>query len=370
MDIPGSLPTNSVRGIQQRDTSEVETDCKATLGRKNLVKLSSLSKLVQDLQDEMSFANSEKVESEDNMDEMLEDRSKQVRESLVKRVRDVYQSDQAGGNNHPQMDRLMARVRQGQYQHPDQLLEDLGQLCSDKGELFSLLAAMGDNLEEGSSSAKLVADALADAAVQWESEITAGANTLAKAGAFAARTGIERDRFQRSYQESVVAYECVIKTLAELVHKFGLEQFQAGAEFLQEAALSDLASMSSSVEYERLEHTLLELQGVKVFNTWQESIEKSLERAAGKDPLLARIERDWLVHGFVRSLDRPHEFDLNMKQKFSYADNIENQVLLLQDLKNAVAETPEHYFAEGGKERAITPWQNEIDRLIYQEAGS
>lgn len=369
MDITGPQ-FNNVRGIQQQETREVETDVKATLGRKNLVKLSSMSKLVQDLQDEMSFAHSEKVESEDTLDEMLEDRSKQVRENLVKRVRDAYQPGQAGGNNHPQMDRLMTRMRQGQYQHPDQLLGDLEQMCSDKGELFALLATMGDNLEEGSAAAKLVADTQAEAAVQWENEITAGVNTLVKAGAFAARTGIARDRFQRSYQESVVAYECVIKTLAELVQKFGLEQFQAGAEFLQEAALTDLASMSSSVEYERLEHTLLELQGVKVFNTWQERIEQSLERAATKDSLLAKIEHNWLVKGFVQSLNQPHEFDLNMKQKFSYADNIETQVLLLQDLKNAVTETPEHYFTEGGKERAITPWQNEIDRLIYQEAGN
>lgn len=369
MDVSG--PQSLSAGEQARRAAsdgEVATDVKATLGRKSLVKLSSVSKLVQDMQDEISFAHSERVDSEETLEENLEDRTKQVRERMIKRVRSIYQPDLAGNNQHQQMQRQMARLRNAQYRHPDQLLEDLGEACGDKGEVFAMLVAMGDELEEGSPAARMVEDAIVMAAARWEHEITAGANTLSKAAEFAAQTGVERERFQRSYQKSVVGYQFVIKTIAELVQEFGIERFQAGAEFLQEAALTDMAAMPCSVETEQLEHTLLELQGVKIFNTWHEGVQEALERAARKDAALAKIKRGWLLEGFVRSLEQPHEFDTSMKQKFTYADEVANQILLLQDIKGVIAETPVHYFSEGGKQRAVAPWQNEIDRLIYEEA--
>ena len=339
-----------------------------SLGGLAVQKVATTSQLMADLQEEISFAHAERAENDEEAEEALEDRANRVRERMIERIRDIYKA--AGSQNDQQNNRqeMLEKLRSGHYKSPDDLLEELGQRTGDRAEIFYLLTAAGDELEPGSPAAELVNDALIAAASDWESEIVAGGNTLERSAEAAERTGLEQDELQRAYQDTIVSYESVISTLSELASKFGIDRVEDGADFLQEAARADLIAQPSSVEPERLERTLLELQGMKIYHTFQENVSAAYERAVGGDGRIGQLERDWVMTRFIHSLSDPSDFDINFKRRVPEDALIEARVLFLQDLKSAISETPEHYFASGGKDRAISPWQTEIDRLIYQEA--
>ncbi|MCY4324753.1 MAG: hypothetical protein OXC81_01855 [Betaproteobacteria bacterium] len=339
-----------------------------SLGGLAVAKAAPAAQLLADLQEEISFAHSERAENDEEAEEALEDRANRVREKLIERIRDVYKAAEGGNEQQNSRQEMLEKLKSGHYKSPDDLLEELGQRSEDRAEIFYLLTSFGDDLEPGSAAAELVGDALIAAASDWEPEIVAGGNTLAQSAAVAERTGLEQDELQRAYQDTIVSYESVITTLAELTAKFGLDRVEDGADFLQEAARADLISQPSSVEPERLERTLLELQGMKIYHTFRENVEAAYTRAVGGDERLGQLAHDWVMTRFISSLSDPSDFDINFKRRVPEDARIQARVLLLQDLKGAISETPEHYFTSGGKDRAMSPWQTEIDRLIYQEA--
>ena len=343
-------------------------DAAAQLGGLAVQKAPAMSQLLADLQEEMSFAHSERAENDEEAEEALEDRANRIRERLIERIRDVYKSAENSNEQQSSRQEMLEKLKAGHYRSPDDLLEELGERTEDRAEIFYLLTAAGEELEEGSAAAELVNDALIAAASDWEHEIVAGSNTFELSAASAERTGLEQDELQRAYQDTIVSYESVISTLSELTSKFGIDRVEDGADFLQEAARTDLISQPSSVEPERLERTLLELQGMKIYHTFQENVGTAYERAVGGDKRIGQLERDWVMTRFIHSLSDPSDFDINFKRRVPEDALLQARVLLLQDLKSAIAETPEHYFTTGGKDRAMSPWQTEIDRLIYQEA--
>ena len=339
-----------------------------SLGGLAVQKAPTTSQLLADLQEEMSFAHAERAESEDDAEEGLEDRANRIREKLLERIRDVYKASASQNEQQNSRQEMLEKLKSGHYRSPDDLLEDLGQGTGDRARIFHMLAAAGDELEPGSAAAELVNDALIAAASDWEHEIVAGGNTFAQSAEAAERTGLEQDELQRAYQDTIVSYESVIATLGELTAKFGLDRVEDGADFLQEAARADLISQPSSVEPERLERTLLELQGMKIYHTFRENVDTAYARAVDGDQRIGQLERDWVMARFINALSDPSDFDINFKRRVPADAQIEARVLFLQDLKGTISETPEHYFAAGGKDRAMSPWQTEIDRLIYQEA--
>ena len=365
--VQGSGAANQAQAAVDAQSATQAT--KVVIGGQQIQKMPSLSQLVQDLQEEISFAHQERLESEDNFDEGIDDRSSRIRERMIARIKETYEGQEAGNETAQNRERMITNLRSGQFQNLEQLLENLGGFTSDHGEMFAMLVAAADELPADSAAGKLVDEAIVATASMWEHQVTAAVNTVSESDKVAVETGIKRDELQRLYQDSVVTYESVINTLSELVAKFGLDRVETGTEFLQEAARADLVSLPSSVDPERLEHTLLELQGMKVYNTLRENIDMAHERASTKDAHLAKLDRSWLTTSFIRALNDPSEFDAHIKLRVEGGgSSIQNRVLLLQDLKNAISETPSHYFQDGGKDRAESPWQTEIDNLIYEEA--
>lgn len=364
MDIqgPSSISTNQVA------PSSEAVEVQISLGGNTVTKMPSLSKLIQDLQDEISFFHSERVEDTEDTEEGVEDRAKAVLEQLIKRIREVYASADAN-NDSKGKEQVLSKLRSGEFKSLQQLLEGLEEYSSDHGEQFALLLEISDSLPAGSDAAKLVTDAIENSASVWEHELIASSNTLQEADILSKETGVQRDKLQRAYQDSVVAYESVIKSLATLVTHFGIKKLEMGSDFLQEAARSDLAAFPSSVEKELLEKTLIELQGMKVLHTLKSGLADACQRASELDSSLAKLDQAQFSTNFFKSLHDPTEFDVHIKQKIATASNIQNRILLLQDLKDTIAQTPPYYFKEGGHNQAISPWQTEIDNLIYKEAG-
>ena len=292
---PGALAKNAAAVSQTA----------GSLGGLAVQKAPTMSQLLADLQEEISFAHAERAESEEEAEEALEDRANRVREKLIERIRDVYKAADSSNEQANSRQEMLEKLKAGHYKSPDDLLEDLGQRTGDRAEIFHLLTAAGDELEPGSAAAELVNDALIAAASDWEHEIVAGSNTFESSAEAAARTGLEQDELQRAYQDTIVSYESVISTLAELTAKFGLDRVEDGADFLQEAARADLISQPSSVEPERLERTLLELQGMKIYHTFQENIDTAYERARRRRraprPARARLGDEPLHPGAQRS---------------------------------------------------------------------
>ena len=360
------IQVNNPNAIQNLSSEpNVKTAVKASIGGQK-VKQVNLNKALQDFAEEATFGHEERVDADDKVEDAIDDRARQLREQMIKKIKEIYEKAPAKEDHNAQMQRLQRKANNPDYT-PQDLLDDLGGEDSDKGQLFASLLELQATTD--SEPAKTtIQKAIEIASDKWESQIFAAANTLDDAIKFSEETQINRDELQRSYQDSVVEYSSVITTLASLVNEFGVDKLGASADFLQSAAVSDLAAMPCSVDKEKLNATLLELQGMKIMHTIDEGINTSLERAAGTDKTLGSIKNDWMMSNFLRSLADPNIFTLNIKGRIDSSNNPQSKVLLLQDLKQQITDIPEHYFQSGQKQRSISPWQREIDHLVQIEA--
>ena len=325
----------------------------------------SIQELVQDLQEEISFAHSEKTEEKSIKEFEVEDHNTHILEHLIARVEEERPAGDPSDQN--KEDTLEKALLAGHLQNAEDLQEALENLSQDKSEAFSLLVHLAASSALPKTAQDLLHEALKDYARHHHAQITAGFNTAALAQQTAAHTHIPASSLQHTYQEAVTSYEGILPALLKIIAAGGVEKFEDNTQFLMQAAQVDLASEHSSVQPERLKRILSELQGLKIFNTLRDRLRKIITRLAGQFSQCKTLKpKDWLSRTLHHAHD-PSLFEQNIKSGvLSLAPA--PRVLFLQELRGLIRSLPEYLFSTPTeKHRILFPLQKEIDTLIFKK---
>ena len=322
----------------------------------------SIQELVADIQEEISFAHSEKTQEKNINEFEVEDHGTHILEQLIARV----EEENAPGDpsNQDKKDTLERALTAGQNQ--EELEETLQNLTPDKSEAFSLLAYLSQKTLYPEAKAHLE-NFMQSYVDRYEPQITAGFNTAALAKKTAKNSHVPQSTLQHTYQDAVTSYEGILPTLLKIIEASSVEGFEDNAQFLMQAAQVDLASERSSVQPERLKRILSELQGLKIFNTLKEALQKIIQRLKTQYPQAQTLHTNpWLSHT-LHHIQEPTRFE-DTVNKHAAALPPAPKVLFLQELRNLMRALPSYLFsAPTEKKRILFPIQREIDNLIFKK---
>ena len=336
-----------------------------------VVKMPSAAQLLQDIQEEIGFAQSEKMEEKDIEEYECEDAHQNLYAHLVEKIEEAY--PQEDPTHKEKQESFAKRLLSRQGQSEEEIARHLGDLTEDKGEAFALLKEAHDNPPPGLDAATRAAlkNTLEKFAEKEGTQILAGVNAAAEARRMSRETGIEASALQASYQNMVADYAGILPALAQITVKTSPDHFEDHARFIMQAAEKDLAAERSSRQPEKLRRILAEFQGLKIFNTLREWSSNAFalfsKKAEGEEEGFP-FKKDELFTQSLQFLNRPEQFHDLIQQPIRNMSP-ESQVLFLQDMRNGVRLLPDYLFQNPDEEKAriLFPVQTRIDRLVFEE---
>jgi hypothetical protein len=167
------------------------------------------------------------------------------------------------------------------------------------------------------------------------------------------------------YEESIASSQSVLQTFHRLGQSEGITTLGDWRKFLTEAVAADLATQTSGGEKVQLQLILLELKGMRTFNTLTQGLEKlakMLPKAEGKAPDLPALMQTTLdyVEQPLREMPRLESLARDLK--------LPNQILLFQGFRNLLKSMPDDAFASPEqKAGTLMPLQKRVDDLTWTE---
>ena len=329
------------------------------------VHLVDASLLLQDIQEEMSFARSEKREEEKAKDELsIKDYDKYRQYEIFNKVLETYQQGEAFQDKEKH---LLDTVKQRQPRHQQELFDLVEEQTEDKAEAFALMHALLKSNDLPSHVQNLVQDGITTYQRKYHRDIQAGVTTYPLSKEHAPKVGKNIETLQALYQKNIVHYKGILSTLAAIVQKLGLEQLETGASFLSRAVAQDMVSPIASRQPVFLGKILASLRGINFFRSIEQHISKTLQRLSKRFDDVQLIKRDDLLARFIEFLPAPGKASLltDVTKKL----NDEPEVLLLQELRFGIKSLPDYLFEnKQEKRRIIYPINERIDLLIMEGA--
>ena len=333
-----------------------------------VVKMPSQAQLLQDMQEEISFAHSEKTEKKNIEEYECEDAHQNLYFYLVEKIQEAYPPED---KNYESKKESFAKALFSEPQQSEEQIENaLHGLTEDAGEAFALLQDMLKTPPEG-MDAKTLASLKAtegNYAEKHGARILAAINTAPLARETGAAEGIQTSELQARYQQIVEDYTGILPALAQLTAKNGVEKFEESARFIMQATERDLVAQRASRNPERLKRILAEFQGLKVFNTLREWSAHIFGRFGKHSRQALPFDKNTLFSRAVQFLAHPENFQ-GLLQKDIQKLSPRDQVLFLQEVRNAVRTMPDYLFQapEEQKSRILFPLQSRIDHLVFEE---
>ncbi len=206
---------------------------------------------------------------------------------------------------------------------------------------------------------------------QNQTAIGAGINSFEISSEFAQKDASEVLKLQKFYQERIDNRGGINSALAALIENFGVDGFERGVSFCEQAATKDINAPRPSMEPEKLHSAIQSLQLAKLFHQIKEEVSKTIDRLAKRslDILGAalKLDKNKLTHAIIIFLDKPHTFEQGV------ASHIKGQdpavaIPFLNDLKQIIAVLPEFFFAGRDQlSRIMIPMQVELDKWAKLE---
>ncbi len=329
------------------------------------VKMPSLSQLIQDMQEEVAFAHSERAEEKDIESYECEDYYENLYVYLIERIEKEYPPEDPAHNGRRKV--FLDRIR-GREASREEIEAALGEASGDSAEQLALLRAAAQDAGVSEQSRERLAGLARDLVRTQGPRMIAGLNTAALARTAAAGGGLEAEKLQAAYQNLVSDYAGILPALAELVDKAGVAGFEDAAGFISRAAERDLAAERASAQPARLGRILSEFQGVKIFNTlreWSNGIVARLEAGA---PGERRLKADAFFSRCLRFITHPEQFQSQIAAPLAGLAPA-RRVVVLQELRAGLHGLPNYLFdnQDQSKARIVFPVQSEIDRLVFEE---
>ena len=337
-------------------------------GKTNVNKNVTLSQSMQDLQEEMSFAHSEKTEEKNIEEYECEDFHDNLYVEIVEQIQKNYPP-----NEQPQKDntkKFLARLQERPPRDEGEARQMLQEITQDQAEGFAILQQVINDPPEGLKDGQL--DLLRDAAKAWAADdagaLIAGANIVELARTQSPQISVEASQLQQTYQTLVVSYEGILPALTKITSEQGVDKLDNMTDFLMQAADKDLAATRSSVQPERLRRILAEFQGVKVFNTLREWSGQVFQRFSKKFAAQTNLKQNDFFTRCLKFISQPESFNSQVLTPIR-ALSPTDKVLVLQELRNGVRNLPDYLFANSKttKSRILFPVQNEIDQLVFEQ---
>lgn len=339
-----------------------------TLGTTRVIKSPVMSQLVADLQEEAGFSEAERKEDEGSEEAGIRDRAKEARRQLLRRVQEIFSRRDGKTRSHQQRreQKLGELLAQRYPQNTKELFKIVNEVTKDKGEALALLQSFSQKGNIDAKTKSLIESSLPEFIDTNAEAIQASVNTLTVADATNLQTGLDTEKLQAFYQESVTSYQGILPVLTRITDDIGVPNFETARHFLFQAIDAELASEQSSKQPEHLQSILAELQGVKIFNTIRTDAEKLLMRhkfavnAAG-------FERDGFTSHIIHAAADPSELQARILTPMQ-ATTPEARLLFFQDLRETMRALPDYLYANVNEKTRVTfPLQMAIDDLVFKE---
>ena len=334
----------------------------------NVSKRPTPSQNMQDLQEELSFAHSEKTQEKNIEEHECKDFHDNLYVEIIAKIQKEYPPQEQ-----PQKDnaeKFIQHLRQNPPQDENELRQMLGQITEDQAEGFAILQQVindpPDDLADG--QVRLMRSAASAWAAENASALLAGANTIDLAQTQSQKISVEASQLQKTYQNLVTSYEGILPALTKITSEQGVDKLENMTGFLMQAADKDLTATRSSVQPERLRRILAEFQGVKMFNTLREWSNQVFARFSQKFQTQTSIKKNDLFTRCLKFISAPESFNSQILTPIR-ALAPSDKVLVLQELRNGVRNLPDYLFANAKttKSRILFPVQNEIDQLVFEQ---
>ncbi len=334
----------------------------------NVSKRANPSQNMQDLQEELSFAHSEKTQEKNIEEFQCEDFHDNLYVEIVEKIQKEYPPEEQ-----PQKDNIQefaARLKQQPPKDENELRQMLAQITQDQAEGFAILQQTINDPPDSLSGENV--RLLRSAATAWTADnpsaLLAGANTIDLAQKQSPQISVETSQLQKTYQNLVTSYEGILPALTKIASEQSVEKLDGMTGFLSQAAAHDLASTRSSVQPERLRRILAEFQGVKVFNTLRDWSGRVFTRFSQKFKTQTNLKQNDLFTRCLKFISAPESFNSQILTPIRSLPP-SDKVLVLQELRNGIRNLPDYLFAEAktAKSRILFPVQNEIDQLVFEQ---
>ena len=251
-----------------------------------------------DMQEEISFAISEKMEKKNADNEKAQERNAKRLKELARLVKEKGGIDDKSQeplqhkieNNFKQL--MQRKTERKTEQQHDSAKSDGGAesseaiawrnsmaLTSDKAAIFQALSTLREKSHaKGDSRAeKLYEVAQARCAKEFEPQIRAAVNIRQEYQEFAKKNNLPAEKVLDAYQKTVADYSGILNAALTLTEKLGLKNSAAAADFIRESASKEIISLQPSVSPEQLLHILAELKGLQVLATVKEQVSQHRE---------------------------------------------------------------------------------------------
>ncbi len=334
----------------------------------NISKRATPSQNMQDMQEEISFAHSEKAQEKNIEEYECEDFHDNLYVEIVERIQKNYPPKEQPQKDHAQ--KFLARLRERPPKNGDELRQMLAEITQDQAEGFAILQQTLDHPPADLKNDQL--NLLRETAKAWAAEsssaLLAGANTIGLARAQSQKISVETSQLQKTYQNLVVSYEGILPALTKITSEQGVDKLDNMAGFLMQAADKDLTATRASVQPERLRRILAEFQGIKVFNTLREWAGQVFARFSKKFKTHTHLKQNDLFTRCLKFISAPESFNSQVLAPIR-ALSPSDKVLVLQELRNGVRNLPDYLFANAKttKSRILFPVQSEIDQLVFEQ---
>lgn len=359
-----AIPANTV----SRPFDAKPEQASGMLGTTRVIKSPVMSQLVADLQEEAGFSEAERKEDEDSEEAGIRDRAKEARRQLLRRVQETFSMRDGRTRSHQQRreQKLGELLAQRHPQNTKQLFETVDEVTKDKGEALALLQSLLQKDSVDAKTKSLIESSLHEFIDTNAEAIQASVNTLAVADAAASQTGLDAEKLQAFYQESVTSYQGILPVLTRITDDIGVSNFETARHFLFQAIDAELASEQGSKQPEHLQSILAELQGVKIFNTIRTDAEKLLTRHESAANA-AGFERDGFIAHVIHAAANPSDLQARILTPMQ-ATTPEARLLFFQDLRETMRALPNYLYANANEKTRVTfPLQMAIDDLVFKE---
>ena len=326
-----------------------------------ITKMTSMSEILDDLKEEISFAHSEHKEAEEINEDNIESRDQVRRKFFLKRAQLIYGEDQ--GEYKEKKEQLTKKLKDTNPQSAYEIHHAIDEITKDKSEGFALLDDLAKSPELSAETHKLILEALNEYIRQNDKKIAAGFNTIDLAKEFSSSLSSPAEKLQTSYQNIIGDYSSIMPVLLEMFQEYGVEKFEMGIKYIQQAAEADLQSQYSSMSKAKIQHMLTELQGTKIFNSIKARLSDLLNRFS-KDSVISSLGIDKTMRIFLQLASEAGKLNTLLLGHISATSNT-NQLLFLQGIRDCMREIPDYLFdSVATKTRCISNIQQKIDHFI------
>ena len=401
-----SLPSAQVarggaaRGGAARGGAARGEAARASAQTNRIAMLTRPNAALQDMQEEVSFAFSERLEKRNAEQEKAQERSQKLLREFVEKIQ---QGKVIDDKQREPLEHKIERRMQSFSKHEDNesAWQNMRELSGDKAALLVALeslskksAARGDH-----ALAERYEAAAERCALEFDKHIRVAINLGAESRAFAEQHDVEAEKVLDVYRSNVADYSGILPAALALTEALGVEKSEAGAAFIRQSAGKEIAMLEPSVSPEQLLHVLAELKGLQVLATVKEQVaqhRKAMVTAQGitqattqattqtktqtKMPTntptgtaasgIAALSGESLVKGVFHSAVAPQRFTerLDAPASLAYRDQLSGLVQHFQGLHKIFKGLPDYAFVgRSEKRRALLPLETRLDTLVAQE---